>query len=160
MLTSTRIVNINHEFFCKSYTLKHKRMTVCPVLEIIATGSNVSSACSLVMAKCNQFYRWTRAMQGEKDAPPKKAKTSQAISVDVMTSPVDEIPNFSNTISLSSAVLTQKLLGGNLQSLNLDKLSILAKEVKLLPFIFEQCKQGKQVTTRMVKKFAKKKFPE
>ena len=100
-------------------------------------------------------------MQGEKDAPPKKAKTSQAISVDVMTSTVDEIPNFSNTITgLASIVLTQKLLGGNLQSLNLDKLSILAKEVKLLPFIFEQCKQGKQVTTRMVKKFAKKKFPE
>ncbi len=93
---------------------------------------------------------------------PQNSKTSQAILVGVMTAPSDENPNSGNTvICLGAAVLSTKLLYGNLRSYNQGKMSILAqKEVGLLRFLFKHSKQGIQVITRMVRKFTKKLMPE
>ena len=73
-----------------------------------------------------------------------------------------QIPITNNTVTgLAPADLSQKFLHRNVWSLNLGKMSILApKEVKLLQFIFEHCKQGINVTTRMVRIFSKKQLPE
>ncbi len=57
MVTSSIIVASECKFACKSYTIKHKWMTVCAVLAMIATGSSVSSACHWATVDRHQFYR-------------------------------------------------------------------------------------------------------
>ena len=128
---------------CKSYTIKHKRMTVHSVTAMVAAGSNVSFACNLVLVERHQYYRWKRVVLGEKDTHPKQAKASQDSSVNIMPT------------------MSTKFLHGNLWSLNRGRMSILAPiEMDLLRFLFEYCEQGIQVTKKMVKKFVEKVMPE
>ena len=93
---------------------------------------------------------------------PHIANAIQATLTGVMTAPSDENPNSSNKVTgLGAAMLSTKLLHGNLRSCNQGKMSILVhKEVELLWFLFEHHKQGIQVTTKMVWKFAEKLMPE
>ena len=79
MVTSRIIATSDRKFAHKSYTIKHKQMTVCAVLEMIAAGSSISSACHLSMVKQCQFYIWKRVVQGEKVTHPKIAKASKSI---------------------------------------------------------------------------------
>ena len=97
-----------------------------------------------------------------------KAKATQANAVNVITAPVDNNTNPGNIITGVAAVvaaavlpnMTTKLLHGNLRSLNDGRNSILAPiEEDLLQFIFEYCKQGIQVTTKMIRKFVKNLMP-
>ena len=105
----------------KSYTIKHKRMTVRAVTAMVTAGSNVSFACKLASVERRQYYRWKRVVLGEKDTHPKQAKTSQD------TSPATLMPTMST-----------KFLHGNLRSLNEGRMSILAPiEMDLLCFLFE-----------------------
>ena len=78
---------------CKSYTIKHKRMTVRAVTAMVAAGTSISSACNLASVERRLFYRWKRVVQGEKDTHPKKAKAAQATSVSAITAPVDQDMN-------------------------------------------------------------------
>ena len=137
MVTITSLVR-------KSYTIKHKRMTVRDVAARVAAGSSVSFACSLASVERRQYYRWKRVVLGEKDTHPKQAKTSQD------TSPATLMPTMST-----------KFLHGNLRSLNEGRMSILAPiEMDLLRFLFEYREHGIQVTTKMVRKFVEKVMPE
>ena len=137
MVTSTIIVASGCKFACKSYTIKHKQITICAVLAMISVGSSILSACHLAMVKRHQFYRWKRVVQGEKDIHPKIAKAIRAILVSVMTAPSDENPNSGNTITgLGAAVLSTKLLHGNLQCCNHGKMSILAYEGGIVAISF------------------------
>ena len=81
------------KFACKSYTIKHKWMTICIVSEMIATGSSILSACHMLMVRQHSFYRWKRVVQDKKDMQPKIAKASHAILVSVMAAPSDANPN-------------------------------------------------------------------
>ena len=144
----------------KSYTIKHKRMTICAVTAMVAAGTSISSACNLASVERRLFYRWKRVVQGEKDTHPKKAKAAQATSVSAITAPVDQDMNPGIT-GVASTVMYTKLLLGNLRSLHEGRISILAPiENDVLRFLFEYREQGIQVTTKMVRKFVEQRMPE
>ena len=58
-------------------------------------------------------------------------------------------------------MVVAKTISGQVRSLHPGRVSILApKKMQLLRWLFEQCKQGLQVTTRLVQKVAEKLVPE
>ena len=149
----------------KSYTIKHKRMTVRAVTAMVEAGTTISSACNLASVERRQYYRWKRVVLGEKDTHPKKAKAAQATSVSAITAPVDQDMNPGTIITgVASTVLptmSTKLLLGNLRSLHDGRISILAPiEEDVLRFLFEYREQGIQVTTKMVRKFVEQRMPD
>jgi len=109
----------------KSYTIKHKRMTVRAVTAMVEAGTPISSACNLASVEQRQYYRWKRVVLGEKNTHPKKAKAAQATSVSAITAPVDQDMNPGIT-GVASTVMYTKLLLGNLRSLHKGRISILA----------------------------------
>ena len=144
----------------KSYTIKHKRMTVRAVTAMVEAGTTISSACNLASVERRQYYRWKRVVLGEKDTHPKKAKATQATSVSAITEPVDQDMNPGIT-GVASTVMYTKLLLGNLRSLHEGRISILAHiENDVMRFLFEYREQGIQVTTKMVRKFVEMLMPD
>ena len=57
------------------YTIKHKHATVYQIEALIATGSNIASACRQVNLNCRLFYHWKKVLVGQKDTLATKAKT-------------------------------------------------------------------------------------
>ena len=58
---------------CKSYTIKHKWMTIHAVLAMVAAAS-FSSACNSALVERCQYYSWKRVVLGEKGTHPQKSK--------------------------------------------------------------------------------------
>ena len=69
----------------------------------------------------------------------------------------------SNTsvVSVAPMASSKIVLHGHLWTLHLGRLGMLAShKPSLLQFVFEFCKQGIQVTTRMIRKFAETVVPD
>ena len=63
----------------KSYTIKHKLMTVRAVTAMVAAGSNVSFACNLALVKRRQYYRWKGVVLGGKTHTPNKRRPARIL---------------------------------------------------------------------------------
>ena len=140
----------------KSYTLKHKRSTVCAVQAMVANqqATNIASACRHLNVDRRLFYRWKSLLEGDGKA---QGETSGCAS------DYGETSDSCNTsvVSVAPVASSKNLLRGHLRTLHPGRLGMLAShEHALMRFVFEFCEQGIQVTTRMVRKFAEKIVPD
>ncbi len=149
--------NSSHEFACKSYTLKHKQSTVHAVEAFLSSGVSIDEACALVRVERCVFYMWEKTLSHLKDG-------ADNLTVEVATEmPVENEATFEITVVPPVVVpmIVAKIINGHVRILYPGRVSILApKKMQLLCWLFEQCKQGLQVTTRLVRKVAEKLVPE
>ena len=137
MLIDIGIVNQStREFSRKSYTLRHKRLTVHGVENHVASGMSIKEACALERVERCVFYRWKKTLNLLKDKDDAAGETRETEQV-------------------------KKTYHGHLRSLNHGRVSMLApKKMQLLRWIFEQREQGVQVTSRAVRKVVERMIPE
>ena len=149
--------NSSREFARKSYTLKHKRSTVRAVEAFISSGVSIVEACALGCIERHVFYRWKKTLSHLENA-------ADNVIVEVTTEmPVENEATFEIAVVPPVVVpmVVAKTINGHVRSLHPGRVSILApKKMQLLHWLFEQCEQGIQVTTRLVQKVAEKLVPE
>ncbi len=130
------VTQSTREFSRKSYTLRHKRLTVHGVENHVASGMSIKEACALERVERRVFYRWKKTLNLLKDNDDAAGETRESEQV-------------------------KKTYHGHLRSLHHGRVSMLApKKMQLLRWIFEQREQGVQVTSRAVRKVAERMIPE
>lgn len=153
---STHVSNSNNEFACKSYTvnIKHKWATVCSI-EAITANQNGSIACTgrhLNIDSCH-FYKWKSFSKEKWNAQSERSVTDEV--TEISDTGESSVSIRASVASVAPVASCKNMCCRHIWSLHPDMVSILAThETALLQFIIEHRKQGFQLTTRMVRKFA------
>ncbi len=117
----------------QSYTLKHKRSTVCTVLTLVANhqATNIPSVCRHLNVNHRLFYRWTSLLEGE-------GKTQGETSGSASDSGETADSCKTSVVSVAPMASSKKLSRGHLRSFLLGRMGMLASHKPVLfCFFFE-----------------------
>ena len=67
-----RKTNNQNDIRRKSYTIKHKRMSVCVVDDMVASGHNIITACKHANIQRSLFYRWKKLLKKDRQTTTEK----------------------------------------------------------------------------------------
>ncbi len=79
------VTQSTREFSRKSYTLRHKRLTVHGVENHVASGMSIKEACALERVERRVFYRWKKTLNLLKDKDDAAGETRETEQVKKLT---------------------------------------------------------------------------
>ena len=127
--------NSTCEFGCRSYTLKHKWLTVHAVETHIAFGLNITEACSLVRVERCVYYRWkkTLCLWKERDGTASETGSTEMVAVHDASVEIEPTPHVAFLLEV------KKIHHENLRCHNLGIVGFFAsKKMQLLRWILNR----------------------